>query len=72
MQISFVTGPTCPSLKDIDYGSYSVVGGYYDGAIATYTCDDHYELVGKATLRCHGGIWIGVLPSCRRKIVQST
>lgn len=57
----------CPTLYDPDYGNVHVSGDYREGAIATYSCQEHYRISGPVTRRCEKGIWIGVVPTCIRK-----
>ena len=40
-------------------------------AIASYTCDAGYELVGNAMRTCEGnGKWNGTEPMCTRKLLM--
>ena len=39
------------------------------GAVATYTCDDDFDLVGSTTLTCQAdGTWDGTAPTCDREL----
>ena len=37
------------------------------GGVATYTCNDMFELIGESTRTCERNrMWSGVAPTCRR------
>ena len=44
-----------------------IISGRTPGSNATYLCNDHYRLVGNATVVCHSDShWIGEVPKCKR------
>ena len=41
------------------------------GSVATYTCNDGYDLVGNTTLTCQAdGTWGGTAPTCDRELTK--
>ena len=54
----------CPELSQPEGGTVSVTGNY-QGAIATYTCNRGYMLVGMATRTCLSTeVWNSTEPTC--------
>ena len=42
------------------------------GSIATYVCNDHYQLNGNATIVCQSdSYWLGKVPKCKSKYIGS-
>ena len=42
------------------------------GSIATYLCNDHYQLNGNATIVCQSDShWLGKVPKCKSKYIGS-
>ena len=61
----------CPRLVDIENGAVSIDSRFVDN-VATYTCDDGYELVGESSPICRQtGEWSSSPPSCDRKWTQT-
>lgn len=43
-----------------------IVSGRTPGSNATYSCNDHYRLIGNPTVVCQSDSqWLGVVPKCR-------
>jgi len=60
------TAKSCGHPGDIDNGVRDGVAHTFTSRV-TYSCNDGYELVGRANRYCQSnGQWSGVLPSCRR------
>ena len=60
----------CDPLDKPDNGDVIIESTLFQ-AVATYTCNPGYELVGTAQRICSGeGIWSGVAPICERKELQ--
>ena len=57
----------CDALFDPDNGNVSTNGtGFGIGDIATYFCDDGYDLIGNDTITCQSnGSWSGSPPTCQ-------
>ena len=54
----------CPSLPDPPNGIVSVTG-FSVGGVATYICNEGFELVGSEVRMCQGdGEWSGEEPQC--------
>jgi hypothetical protein len=57
---------SCGHPGDIDNGFRDGIAHTFTSRV-TYSCNDGYELVGRANRYCQSnGQWSGVLPSCRR------
>ena len=64
---SLLSGIECDPLDKPDNGDVIIESTLFQ-AIATYTCNPGYELIGTAQRICGGeGVWTGVAPTCRRK-----
>ena len=55
----------CGNPEPINNGRV-VISGRTPGSNATYLCDDHYQLVGNATVVCRlDSQWLGEVPKCK-------
>ncbi|XP_064385961.1 uncharacterized protein LOC135334617 isoform X2 [Halichondria panicea] len=67
----------CSHLLQIDNGTLSfngfpMNGTKPNGTVATYTCDDGFNLSGDATRICFDGYWTGTEPVCTTNPTMST
>ncbi|XP_064385904.1 uncharacterized protein LOC135334578 isoform X3 [Halichondria panicea] len=67
----------CSDLLQIDYGTLSFIGFPLNatkpnGTVATYICDDGFNLNGDATRICFDGYWTGTEPVCTTNPTMST
>ena len=63
----FTLAVQCPALSDPENGAVSITGTGV-GDIATYTCNDGFELSGSDTRTCESdGEWSGSAPTCEGK-----
>ena len=60
----YITAVDCGNLMSLENGNV-LVGMTTPGAVAVYTCDTSYELVGNPFRQCHeNGTWSGEAPTC--------
>ena len=60
----------CESLSNPANGMVTVTG-LTPGSIATYTCDNTYQLLGNDTRTCDSnGLWTKMEPTCVRKYLM--
>ena len=60
----------CPSLPNPANGTVTVTG-LTPGSIATYTCNNAYQLLGDNTRTCNSsGLWTNMEPTCVRKYLM--
>ena len=60
-------GLQCKVLDDISNGAVSQTGTTVS-SIATYTCNEGFELIGKNKREClSNGMWSGIEPQCQGK-----
>ncbi len=66
MALVFPAVVTCPALTNPDNGTVSVPSNNF-GSIATYTCNQGYNLTGGGMTRTCGanGMWSGGDPTCQ-------
>ena len=61
----------CPALLDPINGAVTWTS-LTEGGVATYVCDDGFELEGSMTRTCESsGMWSGVEPMCRGMLITS-
>ena len=65
----FSFAATCPSLSQPENGAVSLNG---TRTVATYFCDDGFELAGNSTRICEeDDTWSGEAPTCARKEIAA-
>ena len=56
---------TCPTLEDMKHGTVERSNGYEVGSIATYECNEPWEMNGHPTRVClPDATWSGEKPQC--------
>ena len=61
----------CDELSDPTNGGV-IWSTLTEGSVATYHCDNDYELVGDEVRRCVDGEWTGQEPTCIRMCLPQT
>ena len=64
----FILPELCDELSDPPNGGVTLT----EGSIATYHCDDGYQLIGDEVRRCVDGEWTGQEPTCIRMSLPQT
>lgn len=55
----------CGNLPPLTNGKV-IISGRTPGSTATYLCNEHYRLIGNATIICQSNSqWLGVAPKCK-------
>ena len=64
----------CPELSAPTNGNITLSDGTNVGSVATYTCNEGYELSVTSTRFCRSGsrAWTGIDPTCDRESIQLT
>ena len=63
-------GVTCFSLNSIENGRLDLSDEFFVGSMATYSCDEGYEIVGILTQTCQTSRqWTSSQPYCRSMCV---
>ena len=69
MYCNSITDVTCPILSVIANGNV-FQNGVTVGSIATYSCDDGYDLINENERMCQpSGVWSGIEPFCKSKFI---
>ena len=68
MFMHMVVDIECDTLSDPENGAVSFSIGVGGFAIATYTCNEGYLLIGSPIRSCLFGEWTGSPPTCEGKI----
>ena len=69
LQLCFHVVISCPILDDPMFGSVSYESEEREvGSIASYSCQDHYTLIGATNVTClETSLWSEGVPTCERE-----
>lgn len=59
----------CEDLLDPENGRVDTSGGTTEGSVATYTCNEGYNLKGESSRTCTTSGWSGKEPSCESEYI---